>query len=806
MNIEDETINDVGTEQPYVFISYASADRERVLPLVDRLERAGIRTWIDRNGILGGTNYAREIVEALRGSAALLVMCTRASFASPNVRQEIALAWKHQRPYLPLLLEPINVPAELEYWLEGTQWIEAFDDGADQWFERSVAAIERIVSGKRSTAPVAEGDAGPAPRLASLPAAPTRLLGREADLAPLLDLLRRPDVRLVTLTGAGGIGKTSLALEIGRLLNEEFPDGVAFVDLASVRDARLVGSALVSGLGLRPVGDQPPEAMLSTALGYQQFLLIIDNFEQLLDATPLVATVLGATRFLKILVTSRAPLHLRAEHEFPVSPLQLPTDGEISLADLARNGAVALFIDRAQAVKPGFLLDEQNAPSIADTCRRLDGIPLAIELAAARVRMLPPSALLRRLEHRLPLLSGGARDLPARQQTLRATIDWSYDLLSPEQQRLFRYLAVFAGGSTLEAAEFVANEPDGQDVLDLLTVLVDQSLVQERDGADGDPRFTMLETIREYALEQLADSDDLAVAGSRHADYFMRLADRDPIHLGIDEKNRWLDQLDRDTANLSAALDWTLDQRDDPRAYKISLALAELQWNRVRVSEARSQLATVLERVDFAHLADQHVRLLEWAIAFARIGGDLEQAREFCLQALDVARRIGEPMRIALMMQHLGELTWRLGDLPAAQRLLEETLELQRSQGDEQAIADTQMGLAMTLYLRGEHAQALAHVEQSVATQRAHDPTAQFGATLQPYAWILIDQGKLAMAAEHLREAMNVFQLVGMRTGFIWTTGVSPGWPQPTATQWSRLAWPVRQPPSARRCMCRCRM
>ncbi|HEX5165149.1 MAG TPA: TIR domain-containing protein [Thermomicrobiales bacterium] len=771
MNVEQVATSDGGDEQPYVFISYASVDRERVLPLVDRLERAGIRTWIDREGILGGTNYAREIVEALRGSAALLIMCSRASFASQNVRQEIALAWKHQRPYLPLLLEPVSIPADLEYWLEGTQWIEVVDDGADRWLERSVAAIGRIVSGTRSAAPIAEVDADPALRPVGLPEAPTRLLGRETDLAPLLDLVRRADVRLVTLTGAGGIGKTRLALEVGRLLTEEFPDGVAFVDLASITDTRQVGPAIATGLGLRPVGNQPPEALLSTALGSLRILLILDNFEQLLDATPLVATVLGSTRSLKILVTSRAPLHLRAEHEYPVSPLQLPPDEEIPLADLADNGAVALFTDRAEAAKPGFLLDEQNAQFIAEICRRLDGIPLAIELAAARIRMLPPPALLRRLEHRLPLLAGGARDLPARQQTLRATIDWSYGLLSPEQQRLFRYLAVFAGGSTLEAAEFVAGEPGGQDVLDLLTVLIDQSLVQQRDGADDEPHFTMLETIREYALEQLADSDDVTVAGSRHADYFAQLADRDPRRLRVDEKNLWIDQLDRDAANLSAALGWALDQHDDAPAVRISLALAELQWARARVSEARNQVAAVLERVEIDEGSDAHTRLLEWAISFARIAGDLEQARAYCMQALEVARRIGEPAHTALMLQNLGVLSWRAGDLLTAQQLLEEALAMQQAQGDDRASADTLMELAMTEYLRGDHDHALTHVEQSIEMQRSYDPSAQFAATLQPYAWILIDQGKLAMAAECLREGMSVFRLVGMRTGLIWTTG-----------------------------------
>ncbi len=494
--------------QPYVFISYASADRERVLPLVERLEAAGVSAWIDRDGIQGGANYALEIVNAIRGSAALVLMCSQASFASHNVRQEIALAWKYRIPYLPLLLEQVEVPSDLEYWLEGTQWIEAYGGQSDHWLVQSVSSVQRLLNPDRPIDAGGRSAKKPGPSFYHLPIPPTTLLGREREMTDLLEMFHAPGTQLVTLTGTGGVGKTRLALEVGRHLSPDFSDGVVFVDLAPIKDANLVASTVATAFGLRLMGGNEVDELLAGVLKHLKLLLLLDNFEQVLDASPLLAKLLAVSPSLKILVTSRAPLRLRAEHEYLVSPLQLPAvDSRLLADDTAAYGAVALFVDRARSVKPGFDLNASNIDAVVEICRRLDGIPLAIELAASRVRVLPPKSLLDRLAQRLPLLTGSLRDLPQRQQTLRDAIGWSYDLLPPPEQALFRRLAVFAGGWTLEAAESVLGHDIGCDVLDGLALLFDHNLIQQQEMPDGSSRYRMLETLWEYAWEQFASNE-----------------------------------------------------------------------------------------------------------------------------------------------------------------------------------------------------------------------------------------------------------------------------------------------------------
>ena len=366
-----------------------------------------------------------------------------------------------------------------------------------------------------------------------LPVPVTSFVGRQREVADVCDLVRRPGVRLVTLTGPGGVGKTRLALRVAETLGGEFADGVAFVDLTLLADPDLVAPTVALALGIPGAGDRPLVARMVDLLRDRQLLLVLDNFEQVREAAPLVAEVLASCPQLVVLVTSREPLSLSAERVVAVSPLPLP-DPTRPAEELATSDAVRLFTDRAQASRAEFALSKANIEAVADICARVDGLPLAIELAAARVAHLPPAALLARLDRRLPLLTGGKRDLPERQRTLRGAIAWSYDLLAPAEQALFRDLAVFVGGCTLEAAEAVvmaAGNP-GLDVLDGVAALVDKNLLRQEDGPAAAPRYRMLETVREFALERLADSDEERAVRDAHSAHFLALAEEAAVDNG----------------------------------------------------------------------------------------------------------------------------------------------------------------------------------------------------------------------------------------------------------------------------------
>ncbi|MBA3415204.1 MAG: adenylate/guanylate cyclase domain-containing protein, partial [Chloroflexia bacterium] len=427
----------------------------------------------------------------------------------------------------------------------------------------------------------------------NLPRQPTPFLGRERQVAEVGDLLRRADVQLVTLIGPGGTGKTRLALQAAAEVLDEFPDGVFFVPLAPLADARLVPAAIAGALGLREEGGQPLADRLRDFVAAKTLLLVLDNFEHLVEAAPAVWSLLGSAPRLKVLATSRMPLHLRAEHEYPVPPLGLPRrTPPPPLAQLTQFEAVRLFSGRAQAVKPDFAIDNDNASAVAEICWRLDGLPLAIELAAARVRMLSPQAMLARLDQRLPFLTGGARDAPHRHRTLRDTIAWSYDLLQPEHQVLFRRLAVFVGGCALEAAEAVTNPDRELDVLGGMERVGEHSLLRQDEGLGGEPRLAMLETVREYGLERLVASGEADPARERHAGHFAALGD------GI-ERVFWarpeplLATLEAEADNLRAALGWAAGQGKAETGLRLGIAFGMLALQRGMPAEGREWLRRV---------------------------------------------------------------------------------------------------------------------------------------------------------------------------------------------------------------------
>lgn len=410
----------------------------------------------------------------------------------------------------------------------------------------------------------------------NLPRQITTLVGRERAIADLVDMLSRRNVALVTLTGPGGTGKTRLGLQVGADLLDAFPDGVWFVDLAALTEPGLVISTIAQTLGVKEAGQQPILNTLKSYLKEKHLLLLLDNFEQVVEAAGSVSQIILSCAHIKVIVTSRIPLRIRGEKEYPVSPLALPDPGRLPAAErLAEYDAIKLFVDRATEVKPNFQLGHVNATAIAEICARLDGLPLAIELAAARIRVFTPQDLLSRLTNRMKMLTGGARDLPARQQTIRNTIEWSYDLLSDGEKQLFRRMAVFQGGRTLEALEAVCNAEGDLpvDVLDGVESLVSKSLLRQGEGAGGEARFAMLETIHEYAREKLAESGETDTLQHEHAAYFMAKVEEAEPHLRGAKQREWHQRLDEEHDNVRAALDWAELKGSEGNAEAINIGL-----------------------------------------------------------------------------------------------------------------------------------------------------------------------------------------------------------------------------------------
>jgi predicted ATPase/DNA-binding SARP family transcriptional activator len=564
----------------------------------------------------------------------------------------------------------------------------------------------------------------------NLPAPATVLLGRERELTAIRDLLCGDVVRLLTLTGTGGTGKTRLALQAAAALGERFRDGAFFVSLAPLRDPKLVASRIAQTLGVREERGQSLRDRLKQHLREKQMLLLLDNFEQLVPAAPLVAELLAAVPGLKVMVTSRAALRLRGERLFPVSPLALPDRSRLPpLADLSLYAAVQLFIERALDVNPGFVVTNENAPAVAEICHRLDGLPLAIELAAARTRLLSPQALLSRLESRLKLLVGGPRDLPERQQTLRETIAWSYDLLNEPERRLFRRLAVFAGGCTLEAAEAIC----GAEGLEGLASLVDQSLLQQQERAGGEPCFTMMETVREFARECLEESREAELMWRRHAGYFLQLAEQAEPELRGAEAPAWMARLQAEIDNFRAALAGAVERGSgcaadeggrsegpDPGETGLRLAGAlALFWRmQGQGSEGSQWLAQLLALPGAAAQTPLRAKGLAGMGLVAQGLQDYPAARVFYEQSLVVARECGDRVRIAWGCAALGDIARGQGRLGAARSYYEESLTLYRELADRSGLAGLvwSMGLMEVEAREWEHARV--RLEESRAMYR----------------------------------------------------------------------------------------
>jgi predicted ATPase/DNA-binding XRE family transcriptional regulator len=514
----------------------------------------------------------------------------------------------------------------------------------------------------------------------SLPIPLTRLIGREAELTALRERIGSDKERLVTLTGPGGSGKTRLSVEVALQLRDQFADGVVFVDLTPLTDPTLVLPTIAAALGARETAGQPLRETLATFLAPKQLLLLLDNFERVLAAAPEIAALLAASPGLAVIATSREPLHVRGEREFPLLPLAVPEAGYLpAVDDLSRVPAVALFVERATASQPQLNLTTDNAAAIASICRRLDGLPLAIELAAARVKVLPLAALLARLEHRLPLLTGGASDLPARQRTMRDAIAWSYDLLSPAEQALFRRLAVFAGGFTLAAAEAVADIESGLETLDGLMALVEQSLLQQTPGIADEPRYQMLETVREFGLEQLASASESILVRGRHARYFLQLSAGRARGIPILMDPETLARLAPEQENARLALAWCEEHDDSDALLELSAMLYGLWLARGLHREGLSWLNRALERS--SHTASvAHTHALMAAGHLAILQGDYAHAAAFSAKGVALARELDDPtlgghaaaIQVGQALTIAGLLAHRLGEQHRAEDLATE--------------------------------------------------------------------------------------------------------------------------------------
>ena len=587
----------------------------------------------------------------------------------------------------------------------------------------------------------------------NLPTQPTLLIGRESELAALRAVLSAQEARLITLVGPGGTGKTRLALQAAAESLENFADGVWWVPLAAVSDPENVVQVIAAPLGIREGPAQPLLESLAAHLRSRQILLLLDNFEHLRDAAPQIQHLLQSAPGLVVLVTSREPLRLRAEREFPVDPLPLPaTDTGISVEDALDAAAVRLFVERAQARKPAFALDDANVAAVVAICRRLDGLPLAIELAAARVRILTPAALLARLDQRLSILTGGARDLPARQQTLRAAIAWSYDLLVPPERALFARLAVFAGGCTLEAAEAVCSASGGLplDLLDGIDSLIQKSLLRQEEGPGGDPRFTMLETIREFAQERLQELPEADALRQAHAETLLILAEnvnQEDVSAEVDLLNR----LEADHANLRQAVAYYASQGAAGLAKRVRLvaALAHFWRTHGHLAEGRRELEEAIAAEGDIPPA-QRAPAIKGAALLAEAQGDLDGAERLNEQVLALQREADDLAGVADSLTGLGVIARQRGDLKTARSRHQEALDAWRRAGDAAGTAGALLDLGLIRQLEGDYVSAETEFKESLGLFR------RLGDDLGE-AHALHYLGLLAMATASLPEAIEWF-------------------------------------------------
>jgi predicted ATPase/class 3 adenylate cyclase len=596
----------------------------------------------------------------------------------------------------------------------------------------------------------------------NLPTERTTFVGRSEEVRRIRELLG--DAKVVTLTGAGGSGKTRLALHVSRSLIGRYPDGVFLVELGPITDPRLVVAAIADAVGARAEGQRALHDTLRDHVRHREMLLVLDNFEHILEAAPVAADLLDAAPRLRIIVTSREPLHLRGEHEVAVPPLALP-DPDASSEVAERSEAVALFIHRARAVDPSFRVTDAGA--VAELCRRLDGLPLAIELAASRTKMLTPGAILERLERRLDLLTGGPADAPARQQTLREAIAWSHDLLDAEERALFRRLSVFAGGWTVDAAERVADPDRGlsPDLLALLGSLLDKSLIVRASIMEDESRFTMLETIRAFGFEELQSSEEAVPTRDRHAAFFLALAEAAEPHLRREDQKRWLDRLETEHDNIRAALRWAIDSEDAPTALRLAGAVWRFWHLHSHLADGRRWAEEALALPGAAGRTAERIRGLTALGGIAYWQQDVPTFRRAYEEAMAIAEELGDGAEVAEQTYNLAFASALEGDFPGMLALVHQSRSMFEELGNLRGVADCDWILGIAARLGGDLEQSRALGEQSLRVHR--EVGDRFGGTVALYALgrTAMEQGDLDVAEACFREALANDAEIGNRTG-----------------------------------------
>jgi predicted ATPase/class 3 adenylate cyclase len=628
----------------------------------------------------------------------------------------------------------------------------------------------------------------------NLPVQLTSFVGRSRELTEIKQVLSTE--RLLTLTGPGGSGKTRLALQAAVEMIEHFHDGVFFVALAPITDMALVPLAIAQSLTLTETPGRSIVDSLKDYLTNKLLLLILDNFEQVISSSSLVAELLMVCKELKIIVTSRERLHIGGEHEYPVLPLDMPNPTQMpSLDSLSQYSAVELFLQRAKAVKPDIRITNDTARAIAEICYRLDGLPLAIELAAARIKVLSPRAMLDRMEHRLEFLTGGVRDLPKRQQTLRNTIAWSYDLLHEDEQRLFRRISVFVGGCTIEAVEAVTEDhPSQVSILDQLGSLLDKSLLQEVDGTNNEPRFVLLETLREFGWEQLEASGEQDTIRQRHASFYLVLAEQAEASLENVEQVQWMNQMEQEHDNLLAALEWSRTAEGaiagapnggTEMCLRLAGAMGFFWEARGYYSEGRERLAAILLTKVAQGRTAARARLLARSAELAYRQSDFLATSNFARESLAIYREVGDSQGMASALIKLGNAEVELGNYGTAAEYLEEALKIWREREDRHGTARALISYGWVALRSGNYPLAKARLEEALTISRESGDTRRIGFELAGLGEVALRQGNYQHATQLVEESLELRRLLGNKWGIGVSLGIL-GWIAMRGENWAR--------------------